>query len=63
MELSAQLLKSFAKVVNQPSKETSKTLTIYGDLKNDKNDFTLRSMGQRNISLHILLLMDKLEIE
>lgn len=45
MELSAQLLKSFAKVVNQPSKETSKTLTIYGDLKNDKNDFYVKIDG------------------
>lgn len=45
MELSGQLLKSFAKVVNQPSKETSKTLTIYGDLKNDKNDFYVKIDG------------------
>ena len=45
MELSAHLLKSFAKVVNQPSKETSKTLTIYGDLKNDKNDFYVKIDG------------------
>lgn len=45
MELSAQLLKSFAKVVNQPSKETSKTSTIYGDLKNDKNDFYVKIDG------------------
>lgn len=45
MELSAQLLKSFAKVVNQPSKATSKTLTIYGDLKNDKNDFYVKIDG------------------
>lgn len=45
MELPTQLLKSFAKVVNQPSKETSKTLTIYGDLKNDKNDFYVKIDG------------------
>lgn len=45
MELSTHLLKSFAKVVNQPSKETSKTSTIYGDLKNDKNDFYVKIDG------------------
>jgi hypothetical protein len=45
MELSTHLLKSFAKVVNQPSKETSKTSTIYGDLKNDKNDFYVKING------------------
>ena len=45
MELPTQLLKSFAKVVNQSSKETSKTLTIYGDLKNDKNDFYVKIDG------------------
>ena len=33
------------KVVNQPSKETSKTSTIYGDLKNDKNDFYVKIDG------------------
>lgn len=45
MELSAQLLKSFAKIVNQPSKEISKTSTVYGDLKNDKNDFYVKIDG------------------
>ena len=45
MELSVQLLKSFAKIVNQPSKEISKTSTVYGDLKNDKNDFYVKIDG------------------
>lgn len=45
MELSAQLLKSFAKIVNQSSKEISKTSTVYGDLKNDKNDFYVKIDG------------------
>ena len=45
MELSTQLLKSFAKVVNQPSKETSKTSAMYGYLKNDQNVFYVKIDG------------------
>ena len=45
VELSTQLLKSFAKVVNQPSKETSKTSAMYGYLKNDQNVFYVKIDG------------------
>lgn len=45
MELSTQLLKSFAKIVNQPSKETSKTSAMYGYLKNDQNVFYVKIDG------------------